>query len=77
METKQAGMGAALAVLLAVFGLITLVGVILLMMLFQPGIDHSPAQAGSMSLFRAKPVAAMSELPQLGHIYHSRNGVHA
>lgn len=77
METKQAGMGAALAVLLAVFGLITLVGVILLMMLFQPGIDHSPAQVESMSAFRAKPVAAMSASPEIGHTYHSKKGVHA
>lgn len=77
MQTKHAGMGAALAVLLAVFGLITLVGVILLMMLFQPGIDHSPAQVESRNEFRASPVTAISELPDLGHTHYSNSGVHS
>ena len=76
METKHAGMGAALAVLLVVFGLMTLVGVILLMMLFQPGIDHSPAQV-SMSEFRANPAAASSGLPNSVQIYRSVIGVQA
>lgn len=39
---KHEGLGAAIAVLLAFSGLIVLVGVILLMMLMQPGIKHSP-----------------------------------
>lgn len=40
---KHEGLGAAIAVLLAISGLIVLVGVILLMMWMQPGIQHSPA----------------------------------
>ncbi|HZP62459.1 MAG TPA: hypothetical protein VFB28_03510 [Terriglobales bacterium] len=38
-------MGAAVAVLAVVVGLVLIIGVILLMMLLQPGIQHSPAQA--------------------------------
>ena len=75
METKHAGMGAALAVLLAVFGLITLVGVILLMMLFQPGIDHSPAQVEGVNQFRASPATALSGLPNSVQTYRSAIGV--
>ncbi len=41
--SKHAGLGAAIVVLLAFSGLIVLVSVILLMMLLQPGIQHSPA----------------------------------
>lgn len=44
METKDAGTGAAIAVLLAILGLIVIIGVILLMMWKQPGIEHSPSQ---------------------------------
>jgi hypothetical protein len=77
METKHAGMGAALAVLLAIFGLITLVGVILLMMLFQPGIDHSPAQVESRTDFRACPTSRISKLPHVEQTYSSNSGVHA
>ncbi len=39
---KHAGVGAAIAVVLAIFGLIFLVGVILLMMWTQPDIEHHP-----------------------------------
>lgn len=42
-----------LLVLLAVFGLAILVGVILLMMLLQPGIAHSPEQ--SLESWQARP----------------------
>lgn len=45
METKDAGIGAAVAVLLAILGLIVLIGVILLMMWKQPGIESSPSQS--------------------------------
>lgn len=48
METKDAGIGAAVAVLLAILGLIITVGIILLMMWQQPGIPHSPSQQGSL-----------------------------
>lgn len=48
METKDAGIGAAVAVLLAILGLIITVGIILLMMWEQPGIPHSPSQQGSL-----------------------------
>lgn len=44
METKDAGTGMAVAVLLAILGLIIFIGVILLMMWKQPGIEHSPSQ---------------------------------
>lgn len=44
MEAKDALTGAAVAVLMAVFGLIIILGVILLMMWLQPGIAHSPSQ---------------------------------
>jgi len=44
MEAKDALTGTAVAVLMAVFGLIVIVGVILLMMWLQPGIAHSPSQ---------------------------------
>lgn len=50
METKDAGIGAAVAVLLAILGLIITVGIILLMMWEQPGIPHSPSQQGSLRL---------------------------
>jgi hypothetical protein len=48
MANKQAGMGAALVVLAVVFGLMTIVGVILLMMWFEPGIEHSPAEHSAL-----------------------------
>jgi hypothetical protein len=41
--TKHAGQGAAILVLLAVTGLIVLIGVILLMMWMQPDIEHRPS----------------------------------
>ena len=50
MESKDVGIGAAVAVLLAVLGLIVFVGVILLMMWKQPGIEHSPSQQTSLSI---------------------------
>lgn len=75
MATKHAGLGAALAVLMIVFGLITLVGVILLMMWFQPDIEHSPAQVGTASEFRS-PVAALPQLRNPGSSYRSTSGVH-
>jgi hypothetical protein len=48
METKDAGTGAAIVVLLAILGLIVIIGVILLMMWKQPGIEHSPSQQSSL-----------------------------
>jgi hypothetical protein len=48
METKDAGTGAAIAVLLAILGLIIMVGLILLMMWKQPGIERSPSQQSSL-----------------------------
>jgi hypothetical protein len=44
MESKEAGTRAAVVVLLAVLGLMVMVGVILLMMWKQPGIAHSPSE---------------------------------
>lgn len=49
MEAKDALTGAAVAVLLAVLGFIILVGVILVMMWMQPGIEHSPSEASRLS----------------------------
>ncbi len=40
---KHAGLGATILVLLAISGLIVLVGVIFAMMLLQPNIQHSPS----------------------------------
>ena len=37
-----------MAVLAVVVGLVFIIAVILLMMLLQPGIEHSPSQAGSL-----------------------------
>ncbi len=48
METHDAGTGAAVAVLLAILGLIIMIGLILLMMWKQPGIEHSPSQQGRL-----------------------------
>ncbi len=48
MEAKDAITGTAVAVLLAVIGLIILVGVILVMMFTQSGIEHSPAQESAV-----------------------------
>lgn len=45
MEAKNAVTGAAIAVLLAILGLVIMIGLILLMMWKQPGIEHSPSQA--------------------------------
>jgi len=44
MESKDAVTGAAIAALLAILGVILMVGIILLMMWKQPGIEHSPSQ---------------------------------
>ncbi len=71
MATKHAGLGAALAVLLAVFGLITLVGVILLMMLFQPDIEHSPSQIGSTNEFRVNQGVPLPDVPNLENLHRS------
>jgi hypothetical protein len=45
MDAKDAVTGAAIAVLLAILGLVIMIGLILLMMWKQPGIEHSPSQA--------------------------------
>jgi hypothetical protein len=58
MEAKDAGIGAAVAVLLAILGLIIMVGLILLMMWKQPGIEHSPSQQSSF--FVPGPAAPVS-----------------
>lgn len=65
MATKHAGMGAALVVLALVFGLMVIVGVILVMMWFQPGIEHSPAEHGSLHGYFASPTAPLPHLPML------------
>jgi hypothetical protein len=65
MATKHAGMGAALAVLAIVFGLLVMVGVILLMMWFQPGIEHSPAEHGILRGYFASPADPLPRLPML------------
>ncbi len=57
---KHAGLGAAVAVLLAFSGLIVLVGVILLMMWLQPGIEHSPSLHSEIT-----PIRHFSELRTL------------
>jgi hypothetical protein len=44
MAGKHAGQGAAILVLAAITGLTVLIGVILLMMWFQPGIQHHPSK---------------------------------
>jgi hypothetical protein len=62
METKDAGTGAAIVVLLAILGLIVIVGVILLMMWKQPGIDHSPSQQSSLCA-PASPSEPSLQLP--------------
>lgn len=49
MEAKDALTGAAVVVLLGVLGFLILVGVILLMMWKQPGIEHSPSQQSVLS----------------------------
>lgn len=45
---KSAGMMAAIWVLLSVLGLVVLVGVILVMMWFGGGIQHSPTQRSEL-----------------------------
>lgn len=42
--TKSAGTMAAIWVILSVLGLVVLVGVVLVMMWFGPGIQHSPSE---------------------------------
>lgn len=44
-KTRKLGLMPTLIVLLMVLGLAIFVGVILLMMLLQPGIEHSPEQS--------------------------------
>ena len=48
METKDATTGAAIVVLLAILGLVIMIGLILLMMWKQPGIERSPSQQSSL-----------------------------
>jgi len=48
MAGKRAGIGAAIVVLAAALGLLVVVGIILLMMWRQPGIQHSPGPRGSI-----------------------------
>lgn len=43
MAAKTAGLGAAIVVLMAAVGFMFMVGVILVMMWFQPGIARSPS----------------------------------
>jgi uncharacterized membrane protein YjfL (UPF0719 family) len=65
MATKQAGMGAAFIVLAVVLGLIIFIGVILLMMWFQPGIEHSPSGRGTLSGPRSLATAQISAVSML------------
>lgn len=58
MEAKDAVTGAAIAVLLAILGLVIMIGLILLMMWKQPGIERSPSQAN----LRGTRTAAQSSL---------------
>jgi hypothetical protein len=76
MANKQAGLAAALAVLVIVFGLIIIVGVILLMMWFQPDIEHSPAQIETTSEFHSNRAIPVPELTFPEHINHPLTGVH-
>jgi len=68
-KTKHAGLGAALAVLLVVFGLFVIVGVILWMMWMQPGIQHSPSERGGLGTEHL--VAASVAASERGHAFHS------
>lgn len=52
MASKNVGVGAALAVLTAAFGLFILVGLILWMMWMQPGIEHSPNEHSRLEVPR-------------------------
>lgn len=45
---KSAGTLAAIWVILAITGLVVLIGVILLMMWFGPGIQHSPSERSQL-----------------------------
>lgn len=49
MAIKHAGMGAAFVVLGFMLGLISIIGVILLMMWLQPDIEHSPSERGALT----------------------------
>lgn len=49
MESKEVLAGATVGVLLAVLGVIVMVGVILLMMWKQPGIARSPSEQSRIS----------------------------
>ena len=62
MATKRAGMGAAFVVLALVLGLMMIIGVILLMMWFQPGIEHSPSEGSTLRGFHAMAIAQKSDI---------------
>jgi len=64
MAGKHAGQGAAILVLLAITGLTVLIGVILLMMRFQPGIEHHPSKRAGSSQIYAASLAGPSSLSQ-------------
>ncbi len=57
---KHAGLGAAILVLLAISGLIVLVGVIFAMMLLQPNIQHSPSAHNGKSVRSTIAAGGMS-----------------
>jgi hypothetical protein len=65
MATKHAGMGAAFVALALVLGLMTIIGVILLMMWFQPGIEHSPSEGHS---FTRSQIVATTQACVLSHL---------
>lgn len=58
----------AVAVLLAVLGLIIFIGFILLMMWKQPGIDHSPSQEISRCIECASPAGSVKPQTQCAHL---------
>jgi len=74
MATKRAGMGAAFVVLTLVFGLMAIIGVILLMMWFQPDIEHSPSGRSALSSSHVIAMAQISEAQMFVHDLDSHSG---
>jgi hypothetical protein len=75
METKDAGTGMAVAVLLVILGVIIMVGVILLMMWKQPGIERSPSQQSGLRVPGAASELSLETpfLPGSGQLIQSRS----
>ena len=62
---KSAGTMAAIWVLLTVMGMVVLVGVILVMMWFGTGIQHSPSESSRLRDAAAVEMVAMQVVPVL------------